>query len=172
MVEKVIQYRAKDGEMFDHEHMAERHEQVCTLSAKLAVSMDHFANLGGFYGEKKINKAVEQFLQSAREEIKTFLKLTDINLDGSVQLDGAAKDSDYVCDYDFYRFSRLIDHMLIDVYNLSIPYDRELEVKLKIYKDFNYDQMGETDNPYDYVVKYISDHHDVFVKKVKEVADN
>lgn len=172
MVEKVIQYRAKDGELFDHEDMAERHELICNLTGKLVYAIENFTDNQGFHHSKDARTATIQFLQRAREEIKTYLQLTEIKMNEPVPMDGAAKDSDYVCDYDFYRFSRLIDHMLIEVYNLSIPYDRELEVKLKLYKDFDYAQMGETDNPYDYVVKYISDHHDVFVKKVKEVADN
>lgn len=172
MVEKVTQYRTKDGEMFDHEYMAERHELICALTGKLVSAIENFTDNQGFHHSKDARIATIQFVQNAREEIKTFLQLTEIKVNGLEETKGAAKDSDYVCAYEFYHFSRLIDHMLIEVYNLSIPYDRELEVKLKLYKDFDYDQMSETDNPYDYVVKYISDHHDVFVKKVKEVADN
>ena len=172
MVEKVIQYRAKDGELFDHEDMAERHELICTMTGKMVSAIENFTDNRGFHQSKDARTAAIQFVQNAREEIKTFLQLTEIKVNDLEQMNGAAKDSDYVCDYDFYHFSRLIDHMLIDVYNLSIPYDREMEIKLKLYKDFDYDQMGETDNPYDYVVKYISDHHDVFVNQLKEVADN
>lgn len=171
MVEKVTKYRTNDGEMFDREDVAEQHELICDLTGKLVSTFENFTIHKDIVINGETRNATIQFVQRAREEIKTYLQLTEINVNGSERMNGAAKDSDYVCDYDFYRFSRLIDHMLIDVYNLSIPYDRELEVKLKMYKDFNYDQMGETDNPYDYVVKYISNHHDVFVKKVKEVAD-
>lgn len=171
MVEKVTQYRAKDGEMFDHEHVAERHELICDLTGKMVSSLNNFTNSKCVYEQSEARTATIQFVQRAREEIKTYLQLTEIKMNEPVPMAGAAKDSDYVCDYDFYHFSRLIDHMLIDVYKLSIPYDREMEIKLKLYKDFNYDQMTETDNPYDFVVKYISDRHDVFVNKLKEVAD-
>lgn len=171
MVEKVTQYRTKDGEMFDHEDMAERHELIYNMTGKLVSAIENFTDNQGFQHSKDARTATIQFVQNAREEIKTFLQLTEINLDEPVPMAGAAKDSDFVLDYDFYRFSRLIDHMLIDVYKLSIPYDREMEVKLKLYKDFDYDQMTETDNPYDFVVKYISDRHDVLVKKLKGVAD-
>lgn len=171
MVEKVTQYRAKDGEMFDHEHMAERHELICNMTGKMVSAIENFTDNRGFHQSKEARTAAIQFVQNAREEIKTYLQLTEINLDGSTQTTGAAKDSDFVLDSDFYLFSRLIDHMLIDVYKLSIPYDREMEVKLKLYKDFDYDLMGEADNPYDHAVKYISDRHDVFVNQLKEVAD-
>lgn len=171
MVEKVTQYRAKDGELFDHEDMAERHELICTITGKMVSAIENFTDNRGFHQSKDARTATIQFVQNAREEIKTFLQLTEIKVNGLEQMDGAAKDSDFVCDYDFYRFSRLIDHMLIDVYKLSIPYDVEMEIKLKFYKDFDYDQMTESGNPYDYVVKYISDRHDVFVNKLKEVAD-
>ena len=171
MVEKVIQYRTKDGELFEHEYVAERHELICTMTGKMVSAIENFTDNRGFHQSEAVRIAAIQFVQNAREEIKTFLQLTEIKVNGLEEMNGAAKDSDYVCDYDFYRFSRLIDHMLIDVYNLNIPYDREMEVKLKLYKDFDYDQIGETDNPYDYVVKYISDHHDAFVNKLKKVAD-
>ena len=171
MVEKVTQYRTKDGEMFDHEDMAERHELICNLTGKLVSAIENFTDNRGFHQSKDARTAAIQFVQNAREEIKTFLQLTEINVNGSEQMKGAAKDSDFVLDSDFYLFSRLIDHMLIDVYKLSIPYDREMAIKLKLYKNFDYDQMMETDNPYDFVVKYISDRHDVLVKKLKGVAD-
>lgn len=171
MVEKVTQYRAKDGEMFDHEDMAERHELICAMTGKLVSAIENFTNNQGFHHSKDARTATIQFVQNAREEIKTFLQLTEIKMNEPVPMSGAAKDSDFVLDSDFYLFSRLIDHMLIDVYKLNIPYDREMEIKLKFYKDFDYDQMVENDNPYDFVVKYISDHHDVFVNKLKEVAD-
>lgn len=171
MVEKVIKYRAKDGSTFDREDMAEQHELICDLTGKLVSTFENFTIHKDIVINGETRNATIQFVQRAREEIKTYLQLTEINLDEPLPMAGAAKDSDYVCDYDFYHFSRLIDHMLIDVYKLSIPYDREMEVKLKLYKDFDYDQMTETDNPYDFVVKYISDRRDVFVKKLMEVAD-
>lgn len=171
MVEKVTQYRAKDGEMFDHEDMAERHELIYNMTGKMVSAIENFTDNQGFHQSKDARTASIQFVQNAREEIKTFLHLTDINSDGYTQMNGAAKDSDYICDYDFYLFSRLIDAMLIEVYKLSIPYDLEMEIKLKLYNDLDYDKMKETDNPYDHVVKFISDHHDVFVNKLKEVAD-
>lgn len=169
MVEKVTKYRAKDGEMFDREDVAEQHELICDLTSKLVSTFENFTIHKDIVINGETRNATIQFVQRAREEIKTYLQLTEIT--GSERMNGAAKDSDYVCDYEFYHFSRLIDHMLIDVYKLSIPYDREMEIKLKLYKDFDYDQMTENDNPYDFVVKYISDRHDVLVKKLKGVAD-
>lgn len=171
MVEKVIKYLTKDGSTFDREDVAEQHELICDLTGKLVSTFENFTIHKDIVIDGETRNATIKFVQRAREEIKTFLQLTEIKVNGLEETKGAAKDSDYVCDYDFYRFSRLIDHMLIDVYKLSIPYDREMEIKLKLYKNFDYDQMVETDNPYDFIVKYISDRHDVFVKKLKGVAD-
>ena len=170
MVEKVTKYRAKDGEMFDREDVAERHELICDLTGKLVYTFENFTIHKDIVIDGETRNATIKFIQNAREEIKNYLQLTEIKVNGLEEMNGAAKDSDYVCDYEFYHFSRLIDHMLIDVYNLSIPYDREMEIKLKLYKNLDYDQMTETDNPYDFVVKYISDRHNVFVNKLKEVA--
>lgn len=156
MVEKVIKYRTNDGSTFDREDMAEQHELICDLTGKLVSTFENFTIHKDIVIDGETRNATIKFVQRAREEIKTFLQL---------------KDSDFVLDSHFYLFSRLIDHMLIDVYNLSIPYDREMEIKLKFYKEFDYDQMVETSNPYDHVVEFINDHHDVFVNKLKEVAD-
>lgn len=171
MVEKVIKYRTNDGSTFDREDVAEQHELICDLTGKLVSTFENFTIHKDIVIDGETRNATIKFVQNAREEIKTFLQLTEIKVNGLEEMNGAAKDSDFVLDYDFYRFSRLIDHMLIDVYNLNIPYDREMEIKLKLYKDFDYDQMTETGNPYDHVVEFISDHHDVFVNKLKEVAE-
>ena len=109
MVEKVIKYRTNDGSTFDREDVAEQHELICDLTGKLVSTFENFTIHKDIVVDGETRNATIQFVQRAREEIKNYLQLTEIKVNEPVPMDGAAKDSDYVCDYDFYRFSRLID---------------------------------------------------------------
>lgn len=159
MVEKVTVYRTKDGSVFDHESVAERHERILVLTDKMLSSLENFTNYLKLERGEDTRTATVQFLQGARREIKEFLNLGEVSTD------------DTMVDYEFYRFSRLIDHTLIDVYKLAIPYNFEMEIKLKMYDGLIALKMTENDDPYEFAEKYIADNHDKFVNQLKEVAD-
>lgn len=147
MVEKVTVFRTEDGEDFDNEDMAIRHETIFKLTNRMINAFDNFTDFEVPMRDVTRTACV-QFLQGSREQIKEFLNLSDKT---SVVT---------TCDYDFYRFIGLIRD-LIDPDGSKIkdiPYDLELEMFQKIYAKFSYSGMAESDNPYDYTNSWVIKH--------------